>query len=117
VIEKHFTLDKNLPGPDHRASLEPGELNEMVRAIRDIEKALGHGVKRPVAEEEEVKRVARRSIVARVDIPRGTTITEDMLDIRRPGTGIEPRNLDRVIGKRAKRKIKSGELITFASVQ
>ena len=117
VIEKHFTLDKNLPGPDHRASLEPGELKEMVRVIRDIEKALGDGVKRPVAEEEEVKKVARRSIVARVDIPEGIIITQDVLALRRPGTGIEPKNLDMVIGKRTKRNIKSGELITFAEVQ
>jgi len=117
VIEKHFTLDKNLPGPDHRASLEPGELKEMIRAIRDVEKALGDGVKRPAAEEEDTKKVARRSIVARVDIPEGAIITLDMLDIRRPGTGIEPKNLDMVIGKRAKREIKSGELITFAGLQ
>ncbi len=117
VIEKHFTLDKNLPGPDHRASLEPGELKEMVRAIRDVEKALGDGVKQPTAEEEEVKKVARRSIIARVDISEGVIITQDMLVLRRPGTGIEPKNLDKVVGKKAKRKIKSGELIAFAELQ
>ena len=116
AIEKHFTLDKNLPGPDHQASLEPHELKEMIKAIRDVEKALGDGVKRPMADEEEIKKAARRSITAKVDIPEGVIITQEMLDIKRPGTGIEPRNLDIVIGRRAKRNIKPGELITFAKV-
>lgn len=117
IIEKHFTLDKELPGPDHKASLEPAELKEMVKAIRSIEKALGDGVKRPTEAEEEVKRVARRSIVARVSIPAGAIITHDMLDIKRPGTGIEPKNLNLIIGKRTKKEIKSGELITLTSLQ
>ncbi len=116
VIEKHFTLDKNLPGPDHRASLEPEELSQMVKAIRDVERALGDGVKQPTAEEEENRKAVRRSIVARVDIPEGAVITEEMLVIKRPGTGIEPRHLDLVIGRRTKRNIKPGELITFAKV-
>jgi len=116
VIEKHFTLDKNLPGPDHRASLEPEELKQMVKAIRDVERALGDGVKRPSAEEEENKKVARRSLVARVDIPEGAVITEEMLDVKRPGIGIEPRYLDIVVGRKAKKNIKPGELITFAKV-
>lgn len=116
VIEKHFTLDKKLPGPDHRASLEPEELKEMVAAIRDIEGALGDGIKRPTKEEEENKKVARRSLVARVDIPEGEIITREMLDIKRPGTGLEPRLIDIVIGQRAKAKIKSGEVITSAKV-
>ena len=116
VIEKHFTMDKNLPGPDHKASLEPDGLKGMIRAIRDVEGALGDGVKRPTVGEEEIKKVARRSIVARVDIPDGVIITQKMLDIKRPGTGIEPRHLDIVIGRRAKKNIKSGELITFAKV-
>jgi len=72
VIEKHFTLDRNLPGPDHRASLEPDELKEMVKAIREVEKALGNGIKKPTKEEEKIKKVAGRSIVAKVDISKGT---------------------------------------------
>jgi len=116
VIEKHFTLDKNLPGPDHKASLEPDELKEMVNGIRDIEKALGNGIKQPVAAEEEVKQVARRSIVAVADIPKGTVITAEMLGVRRPGTGIEPARLNEIIGKKAKKNIKSGDLIAFADV-
>ena len=89
----------------------------MVTAIRDAEKALGDGVKRPVVEEEEVKIAGRRSIVARVDIPEGVIITQEMLDIRRPGTGIEPGNLGKVVGKRAKSNIRSGELITLAEIE
>ena len=116
VIEKHLTLDKNLPGPDHRASLEPNELKQMATAIRDVEKAIGDGIKKPTKEEEENKKVVRRSIMAKVDIPEGAVITEEMLVIKRPGTGIEPRHLDLVIGRRTKRNIKPGELITFAKV-
>jgi len=117
VIEKHFTLDKNLPGPDHRASLEPDELKQMVKAIRDTEKALGDGVKRPGEVEEEIKRVARRSLVARVDIPQGAIITGEMLAIKRPGTGIEPRHIDEFIGKRARTDIKEDALITWDMIQ
>lgn len=113
VIEKHFTLDRNLPGPDHKASLEPDELKEMVKAIRDVEKALGDGVKRPTRDEEEIKKVARRSIVAKIAIPKGTIITEDMLDVKRPGTGIEPKYMERVIGRMAKVSIRFGEQIAF----
>jgi len=113
VIEKHFTLDKNLPGPDHRASLEPDELKQMVKAIRETESALGDGVKRPGGAEEEIKRVARRSLVARVDIPKGKIITGEMLAIKRPGTGIEPRHIDEFIGKRARTDVKEDTLITW----
>ena len=113
LIEKHFTLDKTMPGPDHRASLEPDEFKEMVDAIRDVEKALGDGVKRLTEEEERIKKVARRSIVAKVDIPKGKTITEDMLDLKRPGIGLEPRYLDKVVGMKAKKNIKADELVTF----
>lgn len=111
VIEKHFTLDRSLPGPDHRASLAPDELKQMVSSIRDIEKALGNGVRRPTQEEEENKKVARRSIVAKVDIACGAVITRDMLDIKRPGTGLEPKYLDMVCGTRAKVAIKKDETI------
>ena len=113
LIEKHFTLDKTMPGPDHRASLEPDEFKEMVDAIRDVEKALGDGVKRLTEEEERIKKVVRRSIVAKVNIPKGKTITEDMLDLKRPGIGLEPRYLDKVVGMKAKKNIKADELVTF----
>ena len=113
VIEKHFTLDRNLPGPDHKASLEPDELKEMVQTIRDVEKALGTGMKRPAKDEEEIKKVARRSIVAKVDIPEGAIITEDMLDVKRPGTGVEPRYMKKIVGARAKVDIKRDDLIAW----
>lgn len=116
VIEKHFTLDKNLPGPDHRSSLEPHELKEMIRSIRDVEKALGDGVKRPMAEEEENKKAARRSIVARVDIPEGVIITQEMLDIKRPGTGIEPKYIENVIGKISKANIRKDEPLVWEAI-
>lgn len=105
VIEKHSTLDKNLPGPDHRASLEPEELKQMVTAIRDVEKAMGDGIKRPTKDEEENKRAARRSLVAKVDIPAGSVITEEMLDVKRPGDGLEPKYLGQIIGKKATKDI------------
>jgi N-acetylneuraminate synthase/N,N'-diacetyllegionaminate synthase len=113
LIEKHFTLNTSLPGPDHKASLEPDELKEMVRAIRDVEKALGDGIRELTEDEERIKKVARRSIVAKVRIPKGTIITEDMLDLKRPGVGIEPKYLNDIIGKRAKKDIKPDELVTF----
>ena len=117
VIEKHFTLDRNLPGPDHKASLEPDDLKEMVKAIRDLERALGDGVKKPTKDEEEIKKVARRSIVAKVDIPEGTIITENMLDIKRPGIGIEPKYFDPVIGMRAKKDIKKSDIVTWKMIE
>ena len=116
VIEKHFTLDKNLPGPDHKASLEPDELKEMVVAIRDVEKALGDGIKIPTKEEEEIKKVARRSVVAKVDIPEGAIITEDMLDVKRPGTGIAPKYFDLVVGRKAKENIKKDEIMMWGKM-
>ncbi len=117
VIEKHFTLDRSLPGPDHRASLEPDELKQMVASIRDVERALGNGAKKPTPKEEENKKAARRSIVARVAIPEGTIITEDMLEVKRPGIGLEPRHLVALIGKRTKKDINSGELINWDMVK
>jgi N-acetylneuraminate synthase/N,N'-diacetyllegionaminate synthase len=113
LIEKHFTLDKTLLGPDHRASLEPTEFKEMVKGIRDVEKALGDGMKRLTANEEEIKKAARRSIVAKTRIPKGTIIRENMVDFKRPGTGLEPKNLCKIVGKRTKKDIEPDELITF----
>jgi len=113
VIEKHFTLDRTLPGPDHMASLEPAEFRQMVNAIRGVEKALGDGIKRQTRSEDEVKKALRKSVVAKVEIPRGTTITEKMLDVKRPGTGMSPRDINKIIGRKAKKRIKPDELITF----
>lgn len=116
VIEKHFTLDTNLPGPDHKASLEPQELTKMVKAIRDVEKAMGGGIKRPTKEEEENKKVARKSLIATRDIPAGTKLTEEMLVIKRPGTGIEPKHLEKIIGATAKVDIKRNDRITWSRI-
>jgi N-acetylneuraminate synthase/N,N'-diacetyllegionaminate synthase len=117
VIEKHFTLDKNLLGPDHKASLNSKELKEMIRAIRMIEKALGDGIKKPTPEEEEIKKVVRKSIVAKVNIPEGSTITKEMLAFKRPGTGIPPKYYAKIIGKRARRNIRADELINWEDVK
>ena len=117
IIEKHFTLDRNLPGPDHKASLEPNELKEMVKTIRNIEKALGDGIKKPTEDEEEIKKVARKSIVAKVDILRGTIITENMLGIKRPGTGIEPKHWDDIVGKKTKVNIIKDKIITWEIIE
>jgi len=116
VIEKHFTLDKKLPGPDHRASLEPKDLKQMVKAIRDVQKAMGDGIKKPTKEEEENKKVMRRSIVAKVDIPEGAIITEEMLDIKRPGTGIPPKHFADLVGRKVVAPIKKDELIKWEDV-
>ena len=117
VIEKHFTFDKNLPGPDHKASLDPQELKEMVKWIRLIEKSLGDGIKRLTPEEEKIKKVARKSIVAKVDIPKGAVITEEMITFKRPGTGLSPKYYKDVVGKKARRNIKVDEMIYWGDVE
>lgn len=111
IIEKHFTLDKNMEGPDHKASLEPAELAEMVRAIRHIEQALGDGEKRPSASEQKNMAVARKSIVAGCGIRAGETFTEDNLVAKRPGTGLSPMLWNQVIGQKAKRDFAADEMI------
>lgn len=111
VIEKHFTLDRNMSGPDHKASLEPDELKAMVSAIRNIEKALGDGVKKVSPSEKANIEVARKSIVAACKIKKGETLTKDNLTVKRPGTGISPIKWPEVIGKIAIRDFKEDELI------
>jgi N,N'-diacetyllegionaminate synthase len=111
VIEKHFTLDRELPGPDHKASLEPDELKEMVRAIRNVEKALGTGIKKPSKSELKNLPVVRKSIVARKPIAKGETFTEENLTVKRPGTGISPMRWNEIIGKRASRNFRQDEVI------
>ncbi len=113
VLEKHFTLDKTMEGPDHRASLEPGELKAMVIAIRNIEKALGSGVKKPSPSEGPNREIVRRSIVAGRQIGKGELFTEENILCKRPGTGISPMEWDRVIGRRAVRNYNEDELITL----
>jgi N,N'-diacetyllegionaminate synthase len=111
VIEKHFTLDRSLPGPDHRASLEPGELKAMVAGIRNIERALGDGIKRPSPSELKNKPIARKSLVAVRDIKAGELFSLDNLTAKRPGTGISPMKWDEVIGRTAARDFNEDELI------
>lgn len=111
VIEKHFTLDRNLPGPDHKASLEPHELKAMVNAIRNIEVALGDGIKQASRRELKNKPIARKSIVARREINAGELFSEDNLAAKRPGTGISPMCWDEIIGKMACRNFAVDELI------
>lgn len=111
VIEKHFTLDRTLPGPDHKASLEPNELKAMVDAIRNIEQALGDGQKHVSASEERNMAIARKSIVAAKDIKRGELLTEENLTTKRPGSGISPMRWEEVIGTKAIRDFKEDELI------
>ena len=112
VIEKHFTLDKTLPGPDHKASLEPNELKAMVSAIRNIEKAIGgSGLKEVSKSEEKNKPIVRKSIVASTDINKGNIFTPENLTVKRPGTGISPMQWDEVIGKEAKRDFEKDDLI------
>jgi len=101
VIEKHFTLDRNLPGPDHRASLEPHELTAMISGIRNIEKALGTGIKKPSQSELKNKPIARKSIVAATSIKEGEVFTEMNITVKRPGTGITPMRWDEIIGRKA----------------
>ncbi len=111
VIEKHFTLDRNLPGPDHKASLEPAELKAMVTAIRNIEIALGDGIKRPSPSELKNIPIARKSLVAATAIRAGESFTEVNLGVKRPGTGISPMRWDEVIGRLAVRNYEADELI------
>ena len=111
VIEKHFTLDRTLPGPDHRASLEPEELKAMVQSIRNIEKAMGDGIKRPSPSEAKNKPIARKSLVAATAIRAGECFTEANLAVKRPGTGISPMCWDEFIGQVAQKDYQKDELI------
>lgn len=111
VIEKHFTLDKNMPGPDHKASLEPDELKEMVKAIRNIEISLGNGEKYPSESEKKNIAVARKSIVAKKDIKKGDIFTEENITTKRPGNGISPMEWFKVLGRKAIKDFQKDELI------
>lgn len=111
IIEKHFTLDNNMQGPDHKASLEPDQLKEMVSAIRNIELAMGSGEKKPSSSEKKNIAIARKSITCKYPIKEGEIFTEDNLTIKRPGNGISPMRWFEVIGKEAIRDFEKDELI------
>lgn len=113
VIEKHFTLDTNMSGPDHRASLDPTDFKRMVDAIRNVEKAIGDGHKRPAACELANIEIVRKSVVAARDIPAGKTIARDDVLIKRPGTGIPPADLDSVVGRVARQNIAVDSVIRW----
>jgi N-acetylneuraminate synthase len=116
VIEKHFTLDRNMKGLDHPFALEPQELNDMVQSIRDTEAALGSPIKRHTEAEDEMYRLGRRSLVAICDIAEGMVITREMIDVKRPGYGIHPRMIDVVTGRAAKINIEKDDVLTWEMV-
>ena len=113
VIEKHFTLDRTMDGPDHKASLEPQELGQMVKAIRNIEQAMGDGIKQPSSSEMKNINIARKSIVASKEILAGELFSTMNITVKRPGHGISPMNWDIMMGRKAKRKFLKDEIIEF----
>lgn len=118
IVEKHFTLDRSMTGPDHPFAVEPGELRDLVAHIRDVEDAMGDGVKRGPSDEEALEMYvkARRSVVAAHAIAAGTVITEDMLTVKRPGWGVKPRDLDRLVGRVARVDIDEDDVVTWEMV-
>ena len=117
IIEKHFTLDRTMDGPDHVASLEPDELAAMIRGIRNVEAALGDGRKRPSESEMSTAAVARRSLVASRDIAPGEVIDEQMIAVKRPGTGLAPSLREYVLGRVARVAVTEGQLLSFEMLQ
>lgn len=115
IIEKHFTLDRNLYGPDHKSSLEPKELKEMVKAIRNIELALGDGVKQMMPSEKSNREIVRKSLVAIKEIKSGDVFSLDNVAAKRPGNGISPMNWNKIVGKKSKRNYLVDDLITDES--
>lgn len=117
VIEKHFTIDRGQPGPDQRASLEPAELQVLVRGIRIVEAALGSGRKVPAASELSNRTIVRRSVAAASEIPAGTILLRQMLTALRPGSGISPARLDSVVGRRVKHDLRPGQLLSWDDLE
>lgn len=116
IIEKHFTIDRELPGPDHAFSLDPYGMTQLIKEIRQVEAMMGVEKKAPTVAELEYRKFGRRSIVARVAIESGSVITEAMLTLKRPGTGIAPRDLYRVLGKKAKVRISEDEMLSWDKI-
>jgi N-acetylneuraminate synthase len=116
VIEKHFTLDKKLPGPDHKASADPEELDKMIQEIRKTEASLGNGTKVPSQVELDIAKIARRSIVAARDLKKGEIITEDAIDLKRPAEGLPPKYLNLILGKKLNQDVESDSFITFQMI-
>lgn len=113
VVEKHFTLDRNLPGPDHKASLEPDELRLFVQSIRRVESAMGNGSKQPAESERNTRQVARKSLTAARDLSAGTMLDATMIALRRPGTGLPPAHRDKLVGRIVKTDVSAGTLLTW----
>jgi N-acetylneuraminate synthase len=111
IIEKHITLDSNMPGPDHKASMEPKDFQDMVSAIRNIERGLGNGIKAPTSEELEMRTVARKSLVANKKIEKGEIFTQENLTVKRPGNGVSPMSINEVIGTKAVYSFEENDLI------
>ncbi len=116
VVEKHYTLDRNLPGPDHIASVEPDEFIRLVRGIRVVESAMGDGRKVPTASEANTAAVARRSLVAASRVTSGTVLTDELIAVRRPGTGLPPSMREQLVGRVAREDIPAGALLTLEKV-
>jgi len=113
AIERHFTLDRNAEGPDHKASLDPNGLKTLVKNLRRLKTGMGSGKKQPAKSEADGRRLGRRSIVAAIDIPAGGRIVSDMLTFKRPGVGIAPRHCDQVTGMTSRRFIAKDTIITW----
>jgi len=111
IIEKHLTLDKNMEGPDHKASLEPDELIQLVKSIRNIEKAIGDGIKEPKQSEIKNIEIARKSIIAKCDIKKGEVFSENNLTVKRPAKGLSPMKWDEIIGRTAQKNYQEDDLI------
>jgi N-acetylneuraminate synthase/N,N'-diacetyllegionaminate synthase len=116
VIEKHLTLDRKLPGPDHKASMEPREFKSLIADIRKVESSLGNGIKQPAASEADTRSVARRSLVAATTLESGTVLTTAMLSAKRPGTGIAPSAITQVVGKKLTRRLAANEMIKWSDL-
>lgn len=116
VIEKHFTISRKLKGPDHPFALEPAELKAMVRSVREAEVSMGSSIKKRTKSEEEMYRLGRRSIIAATNIPEGTIIKQEMLEIKRPGYGISPKFVNIVVGRKTKVDIKEDDVVTWEMI-
>lgn len=116
IIEKHFTISRNSPGPDHKASLEPQELTALVVSIRNIENALGDGIKKRTSVEKQYVRLVRKSLIAAHDIPAGKKITVDDVAIKRPGTGIPPKEIERILNRSMKKKILKDSVLRWEDI-